>query len=93
MIIKKSQFISDWFVLTEFKSAQPEGTSQEWLEIIKAMKARSDRRFRRVAVWFDEGFAFFNSPRNSVVDFELRIEPNNIQRFIDKAEKILSDNQ
>lgn len=85
----KSEWLSDWFVIDEYESAQPEGRSAEWREILEAMKRRESKGFRRVAVRFDKGFAEFTSPRNSIVSCEALLVPTEIDEFIAAAELVL----
>lgn len=51
-----------------------EGTSEEMMQIAKAIKTRSSASFKRCAVWIKGDIAYFCSPRNSTIDAEVALE-------------------
>lgn len=93
MELRESEWLGDWFVLDEYQSAQPEGTAEEWREVIEAIKNRRNVSFRRVSVRFDSGFFSFTSPRNSIVDCEAILTPSEITDFVAQAESVLDEAQ
>ena len=89
----KSDWLSDWYMLTEYQSAQPEGSAEEWRAIIEALRSKSSQSFRRVAVWFENERAYFCSPRNSVSDYEACLDASEIDEFVRDAEVLLDEHQ
>lgn len=89
-----SQNIPNWFVIEPFVgTGQPEGTREEWREIITAMKTRQKYcGFKRIAMSFDNnGNVWFWSPRNSSEDKEAMISANELNDWILYAEDIINN--
>lgn len=92
--ISVSQWLSDWLVLVDYNSAQPEGTGDQWRKALEAAKLREPSRFKRLAIWFDEdGWLCITSPRNSISEFEERVPAHAIDEWIEACEKVLDEHQ
>jgi hypothetical protein len=90
--LTKSEWLDDWYaVKPPTGGGVPEGTADEWREILAAMKERQRQEFKRVAVKFDkDGTAWMWSPRNSVAQTSVHIAPKDVDEWIASAESVLS---
>ena len=91
--LEKSIWLGDWYVLSSYESAIPEGTASEWREVLEGLRHEHRVAFRRVQLWFDGEFACLNSPRNSVRNVEAKIHKDEIDAFIAQAEALLDEHE
>jgi hypothetical protein len=63
----KSEWLDGRFVLERGLGGTPEGSSSEWREIVKAIREKRSKGFRRVGVFCAKDGEWFEicSPRNS----------------------------
>lgn len=86
-----SAWLENWFVVAPHEgTGQPEGSGEEWREILTAMKERRRFSFRRIGVEFDaSGNAWFWSPRNSMNHQAAEVPAAEVDAWIARAEKIV----
>jgi hypothetical protein len=91
----KSTWLDNWYMIEPHHgTGQPEGTAQEWRDILAAMKKREREYFYRVSVRFDRsGNALFRSPRNSMENDEAVIEAGEVDAWIAYAEKVVETDE
>lgn len=90
VFLRKSEWLDDWYVV-DGCSAMPEGTAEEWQQVIEALKSGKDHRVAtriavRTLVWGVE----FYSPRNSCDrEDSVQLDKDLLPEWIAKAETLL----
>jgi hypothetical protein len=88
--LEASSWIEGWFVVEGAPFGQPEGTKEEWTEILKAMREKRPHRFKRCGVKFTQDYAYLYSPRNRYSEADcVALSPTEQEHFIKQAETLL----
>ncbi len=86
-ILETGSLGDDWLVITNYTgSGQPEGSIEEWREVLAAMSERKRAHFKRIAVEYDmSGKAWFWSPRNSSNHCAASVDAADIDEWVTAA--------
>jgi hypothetical protein len=93
--LRKSEHIDGWYIVEGVRGTVPEGTADEWLKTILAIKERrSVTQGRRIGVSvYPDGSVTLFSPRNSTMPEDtINLSPNEVSTWLVAAEELLKTN-